>query len=259
MENLALVSLYHPTGAKVSVPLAVGIEMTLENASLIMRSIDNLIDAGFTVNLPGLEDGEMFEQIAFVVHREKANDDGTVTPIVDLYSQAGTFRQLGMYLNSPDDVAAFEQACGVSLLKLPLYEGSAPIERGKNSNLDKKYLTLLAAAPKVIYKLNPKWEGENDKKHSKRMFVRWESTRVAAVQADPATGEIKSDGNVELIPAEQEPLHQKLAAEFVSALAKQTGFKPGSIAKVLAKMDGKTTTMSAAMKFIESNIADVKG
>lgn len=176
-QSYALTNLYHPTGAKVSIPLSLTEQLTTEHATRLLYAVDALIAAGFNVNLPGLEDGENYEQIGFAVRREKANDDGSATPIVDVYPVNGNFRILGIYLNASDDVTAFETATGLRIASMPLYDG-APIERGKNPRLDKNVVSLKSPA-KLVWKLNPKWEGNDDKKHSKRVFVRWDGLRPA--------------------------------------------------------------------------------
>jgi hypothetical protein len=136
-----------------------------------------------------LEDGEHVEEIGFVVRRSKGNTDGTETPVVDLYPARGNFRLLAKYLNAKVDVRAFEASCGVTLTAIPLYEGDNSIERGKNPKMD-KYVVALKHPVKIVWKLNPRYEGENDKKNSKRLFVRW-------ADIPPAT-----EGNLVLSPAE---------------------------------------------------------
>jgi hypothetical protein len=174
-QNYALVSLYHPTGAKVSIPLSLAETITKGQASFLVESVDQLVAAGFTVNLPGLMDGENFEQIGFAVRREKVNDDGTVTPVMDVYPVNGNFRLIGMYLNSLENIKAFETATGLCVEKMLLWDGST-IERGKKPATD-KYVTALKAPAKLVWKFNPKWEGDTDDKHPKRLFVRWEGLR----------------------------------------------------------------------------------
>jgi hypothetical protein len=184
-ENYALTHLYHPgTGAKVSIPLDLAAALTTAQAKTLITSVDNLLLAGFTVNLPGLEDGENFEQIGFVVRREKENEDKTVTPVIDLYPAQGNFRVLGIYLNTAEEEIAFQQATGLKIFSLPLYDGN-PIERGKNTKND-RFVTTLKSPAKAVWKLNPKWEGENDKKHAKRSFIRWEGLRPANIPAASA-------------------------------------------------------------------------
>jgi len=94
------------------------------------------------------------------------------------------FRILGVYLNAEQDVQAFETACGVRLKDLPLYEGGNSIERGKGTKTD-KYVVTLPRPAKVVFKRNPRYEGEEDKKHSKRIFVRWHG--MNGNSAPPAT------------------------------------------------------------------------
>ncbi len=171
----ALTHLYHPAGCKVDIPLSLIEDLTIEHAARLVRSIDALLNAGFTVNLPGLLDGENYEQIGFAVRREKINDDNTTTPVLDVYPANGSFRVLGLYLNTADDVKNFEMATGLRIDSMPLYDGN-PIERGSNPRTD-RYVVPLAAPAKLVWKLNPKWEGENDKKHPKRIFSRWDGLR----------------------------------------------------------------------------------
>lgn len=211
MENIALVSLYHPSGAKVSIPLSIDEMLTPAHGITLLNSVDNLIMAGFTVNLPGLEDGENFEQIGFVVRREKVNDDSTTTPVVDVYPVTGNFRTVGLYLNTQDDISAFEGATGVKVSEMPVYDGN-PIERGKNPRADKNVVALKSPA-KLVWKINPKWEGENDKKHSKRQFVRWEGVRASAEPVRQAmtieqARTIKTAKGSELGSLSEKQLHQ---------------------------------------------------
>ena len=174
MENneCGWVKLYHPSGAQITIPLYMREPITQDMAVSLAGSVAQLLGAGFSVNAPGLEDGEFVEEIGFVVRRAKTNTDGTETPVIDLYPAQGHFRLIGKYLNNEDDIKLFEAACKVDLGKLPLYEGDNAIERGKNPKVDKY---VVAVKPfRVIWKLNPRYEGENDKKNSKRLFVRWD-------------------------------------------------------------------------------------
>jgi hypothetical protein len=171
----ALTHLYHPSGPKVDIPLSLMEALTID-ARILIRSVDALLEAGFTVNLPGVGDGETLEDIGFIVRKSKVNEDGTETPVIDLYPVNGNFRLIGHYLNNADMVAEFEAAVGLRLSALPLYEGDNSIERGKNPKLD-KYVVPLPKPAKLVFKQNPKYEGENDKKHPKRLFVRWHELR----------------------------------------------------------------------------------
>jgi hypothetical protein len=189
LKETGWVKLFHPSSAQVTIPLRLDKPILVAEAQALMASVTSLLQAGFSVDMPGLEDGEHVEEIGFAVRRSKVNTDETETPVVDLYPARGNFRLLAKYLNAEADVREFESACGVTLATLPLYEGDNSIERGKNPKMD-KYVIALKHPVKVVWKLNPKYEGENDKKNSKRVFVRWGSVVPAA------------DGNIVLSPAE---------------------------------------------------------
>lgn len=182
------VRLYHPAGVQVTLPVVIDQLITTEAAKLMLLNVSNLLGAGWLVNAPGLEDGEKIEDIKHVVKRVKANDDGTETPVMDLYPDRANFRILGVYLNDEAALRAFEKVTQIKLADLPLYEGDNSIERGKGPKTD-KYVTTLPRATKVIFKANPKWEGEDDKKHPKRLFVRWGEVAPSAaptIEATPA-------------------------------------------------------------------------
>lgn len=174
-NNNAWVKLYHPSGAQVTVPLP------LDSAQIeaVVKSLDTLVQSGLSVSAPGTEPGESVEQIGHLVRRSKTNTDGTETPLIDLYGVRANFRLLGLYLNDPDQLAEFERACGVHINDLQLYEGESPIERGKNPKLD-KYIFALPQPVQIVYRANPRWEGDNDKKNPKRVFVRWMSSGYAS-------------------------------------------------------------------------------
>jgi hypothetical protein len=176
------VKLFHPSSALVTIPLRLEKPILVTEAQALMESVTNLLQAGFSVEAPGLEEGEHVEEIGFVVRRSKANSDGSETPVVDLYPSRGNFRQLGKYLNNEADIQAFETACGVALNILPLYEGDNSVERGKNPKLD-KYVVALQAPVKVVWKLNPRYEGDQDKRNPKRLFVRWDAYQAVLAEA----------------------------------------------------------------------------
>lgn len=178
--NGGWVRLYHPTtGALATLPIAA------ETPEQALQAVEAYLAAGWKAEYAQVEK-ETRVPVTHIVRRVKANADGTETPVLDVYT-GGRFRTLGVYLNTPDDVAAFEQACGQRLSDFPLYEGGAPIERGANPRLDKKYVIPVQGLS-VVFKPNPRWEGEEDKKHPKRLFVRW-----AAAPTLNANGRSKND------------------------------------------------------------------
>lgn len=207
------VKVYHPTGLQVTLPIPATELITTEAAKLMLMNVSNLIGAGWLVNAPGLEDGERADDIGCVVRRVKANDDGTETPVIDLYPPRANFRILGVYLNDEGAVRAFEQAAGLTLVDLPLYKGDNSIERGKGPKTD-KYVISLPRSMKVVFKANPKWEGDEDKKHPKRLFVRWgvpasanaPDAALTAIRPFPATADLAAAKAVVMhLPIKQDP------------------------------------------------------
>jgi hypothetical protein len=183
-NNYGLVKLYHPVagGVQCTLPLPT-IALTKAQAQAMFDSLNVLLEVGFVPTQMGMEQGETKESVTHLARRSKANSDNTSTPIVDVYCN-GNFKVLGVYLNNTDDIVAFNAAFGLDLFKdIPLYDEDTSIERSKKPDKDKKYVVPVSGVD-AIYKLNPKWEGDDDKKHSKRILVRWETR---APKATPTT------------------------------------------------------------------------
>lgn len=159
---------YHPSGLQVTLPVP-------SDPGMAFAHVSGLIETGWLVNAPSLEAGEQIEDIAYVVRKSKANDDESETPIIDVYTERGNYRVVGVYLNTPQDVESFCAIANVKLADLPYYEGDGTIERGKGPKTD-KYIFKLPHPVKMVWKLNPRYEGPEDKKHAKRVFVRWLDT-----------------------------------------------------------------------------------
>ncbi len=158
---------YHPSGLQVTLPMPV-------DPAVAFVHVQTILETGWLVIAPSLEAGEQLEEIAYVVRKSKFNDDDTETPILDAYTERGNFRMVGIYLNTANDIEAFIQAAGVTLDKIPMYEADGTIERGKNPKTD-RFVFKLPRPIKLVWKPNPRYEGPEDKKHSKRVFVRWDN------------------------------------------------------------------------------------
>lgn len=175
------IKLYHPSGAQVSLPVPVLSRLTTQQAMDVLASVSEYINVGFRVTAPGLEEGELIEEINAVARREAK--DGT--PIVDFYS--GNMKLLKkfmhVYLNTEQDVAAFEKATGIQVALLQVYDGALAIAR--DDNKAGKYIVNLPRPIRVVWKLSPKWEewkaagGEGNEPH-KRLLVRYEADTPAA-------------------------------------------------------------------------------
>jgi len=182
--------LFHPAGAQVSLPVPLE-PLSAEQARAMFNSVAALIDAGFTVTAPGLEDGELAEEVNAVSLRN-AKDN---TPIVDFYSANTKLLKkfMHVYMNGEQEVADFEAATGLHLAGLTVYDGSLAIAR--DDNKAGKYISPLPRPIKLVWKLSPKWEewkatgGEGQEPH-KRLLVRYETkaSPVGAVTSKPPTG-----------------------------------------------------------------------
>ena len=170
------IKLYHPSGAQVSLPVPLLARLTAQQAMDVLGSVSEYINVGFLVNAPGLEDGELVEEVNAVARRE-AKDE---TQIIDFYSSNTKLLKkfMHVYLNAEQDVSAFEEATGLKVAALPAYDGALAIAR--DDNKARKYIVNLPRSIRLVWKLSPKWEewkatgGEGNEPH-KRMLMRYEA------------------------------------------------------------------------------------
>lgn len=181
--------LYHPRGPLVSLPV------TGDNPAAMFVCVSAMLDAGFVVAAPGLEVGEEREQVSHIL-RGSFERDGEITDTVLLYAanEGMEFSFLKLYLNSQQDVDAFESSCGVKLDNLLAYDGKDKPKRD-GGTIAKKYIAKLPKPVPVVFKQNPKWSEEENAKAlaaqkpyttPKRVFVRWADAPTAPANATPA-------------------------------------------------------------------------
>lgn len=142
-----------------------------------------LAAGGFTPNAPGVPDGGNVEMIGWVSRRIQINsDERPDTPIIDLFldNEGWNGRMVGIYLNTPEEVAAFEHACGIKMTALPLYDSAIPAKR--DDPRSSKYVVRLPRPTAAFIGENPRWEGAEDKKNQKRKFFGWKDAPVAPAQ-----------------------------------------------------------------------------
>lgn len=187
-DTTGWVKLFHPNGPQVTLPVPMLARLSAEQAVEMLASVSAYLNAGFLVSAPGLEDGELVEEISAVARRE-AKDE---TAIIDFYSSNTKLLKKFMhaYLNNEQDVAAFEAATGLKVDSLAVYDGALAIAR--DDNKAGKYLVNLPRPIKIIWKLSPKWEewkaagGEGNEPH-KRLLVRYDTGTSTPVVAEGAT------------------------------------------------------------------------
>lgn len=166
------VSGWLPNGVKVYFTLPiVSNELAFDHA---LAFTNGLLEKGFRQHEPGLEEGEQRETINMVARRKKTNDDGTITPVLDLYvnNDKMKHRFIAVYLNTDEDVKAFESVSGVKLASIPLNPAKAPVDR------DEKDFTLQTKPFNIVYKNNPQYDDAADTKKPKRLFVRFDGIQT---------------------------------------------------------------------------------
>lgn len=174
-----------PVTISFALPVVNGI-LDPATANGIRVSIANLIAVGFSVNAPGTEPGEIIEEMAWFSRRRQINKDGRPdTPLIDIYLNNPTWfsRYTGIYLNTPEEITAFENATGLKLKDMPLYDDDKPAKR--NDVRTGSYVIATATPVKVVVKDNPAYKGPDDKENKKRLFVRW--ANVVAAPAPEST------------------------------------------------------------------------
>lgn len=209
------VKLYHPSGALVTLPVIGRWKESAKGFDYMaaFSAVSDMIGVGFTVNAPGLDDGEKRQEVGFIVRREKENQDRSLTPIIDLYSTnpAESFKFLSIYLNNDAQVGAFERAAGVKLANVKVFPGAAP-ERGKSKQSD-AFITGVRPFP-VIYGQNPQYDEAEAKKATqndpykvpKRVFVRWGNL--------PAPSETKAEQPAAKVNTESTAVDEKIVSEW---------------------------------------------
>ena len=90
-----------------------------------------------------------------------------------------------------------------------------------------KYVVALKRPVKIVWKFNPRYEGENDKKNPKRLFVRW------------ANGAQTSDGNIVLSPVEKPALEEAKAVLCPLGSKSHPEFKGMTLEVVAQTEDGR--------------------
>jgi hypothetical protein len=194
---------WHKRGVQVTVPLRGEI-------STFAEQIESLFAWGFTAECPGLEEGEEKDHVAYVL-RGGSEHDGKVTPFVLLYStnDAYTWSFLKVYMNKPEDIAAFEFASKTKLDKLPDYVGNDKPQRGASVKTD-AYIVKVPKPFGVVFKKNPKHDDtEAGKMKPARLFVRWADMKPVSEQPTAAKPADAGDVNAKVM----EELAARLAAD----------------------------------------------
>ncbi len=166
------IRMYAPNGAEVLVSVE-----TDGNPVVAMEAAAALERMGLRPTPPNEFERERRSQLGCFVLRMHDNGDDTETPVVDIYLKHANgyvdrHRSMRVYLNSQQDMNRFEEAVGMSLDDIPVYDSDTPLERGRRPQRDEQYVVWPKRKVWVVWRLNP--ASQEDEKAPKRLFVRWE-------------------------------------------------------------------------------------
>lgn len=188
---------YLPNGLKVHYEFPI---VDLEAMALIAAKYDDLIELtnillskGLSLEMPGLEAGEQSYEITHIARRTQRNKkDNTTTPIIDLYRENLSFSDLKTWVDTDDEIKAFESATGLKLSTIQPFPGTSAIKRGESPDAD-GFVIKLTRPVKAIWKMNPDYV-EGSKTESKRIFVRWANATPATPQPPVAAAQAATTG-----------------------------------------------------------------
>jgi hypothetical protein len=143
---------YTPAGFQVYVTFA------MANAGEIDQRLET---EGYLPHAPGAEPGEVVEIMTHVCRRMHTNKkDGRITPVLAFYHEnsALNFKYDHVYMNSPEEIAEFEQLSGIKMMSIPEYDSDQFLDR-TSAKADKYIIKLphaikIAAADKPYTKLD---------------------------------------------------------------------------------------------------------
>lgn len=184
------VRLFHASGVQVTLPLG----KSQDEYKHLYASVDAMLASGFLTAEPGMQVGENKDMIGSVARREKVDERGT-TPVIDMYinHEKMVHSFLTIYLNTPQDIDAFEASSGLKLNSIKLYAGDNRLEKGTPKG--NQYLANCPRPFEAVWIPNPKYnkeEADSMRQSGKmytipaRKFVRFGGA-VAASTGTPAT------------------------------------------------------------------------
>jgi hypothetical protein len=237
------VKLFSPEGALVTIPIDLASVITPEQANNILYSVRNLCVVGFSVIEKGLEEGELTLTAASVARRTA----GDQTPIIDFFDPHPKVEKktLHTYLNSPEEIEAFENASGLKLSAIPEWEGEIAI--AKTHAKAGKYIIKMHQPVKIVYRISQKWlewnaaDPKPGREPMKKILVRYEA---------PAT-----------TPPTEQPKPVKMTFAIACAVKSPAGNEIGTLTREqldqlsLSQASNVTDQMREAASVILKNLA----
>jgi hypothetical protein len=218
------VKLFTPEGALVTIPIDPLLTISKQEGASLLTSVSNLIAAGFSVREPGLEEGEASLEAAFVARRTA----GDKTPIIDFFAPhvRAEKKVIHVYLNTPEDVAAFEKATGLKVSAIPEWDGDLAITKAHAKA--QKYIVKLPHPVRIVYEISQKWaewnalpqETRPKKEPMKKVLIRYEGNGHNPAQN--GTGGAQGAGNSETL-ATTPPMTFATACKVLTPGGKEIG------------------------------------
>lgn len=180
-DNNGWVKLWTASGVQVTLPVPFA-----DPASMLAYT-DSYLTAGWLVNAPNLEAGEYKEAIGYVCRMTFVNkDSGVKTPKIALYpdNQRAKFKCGQVYLDTSEEITAFEHATGLSLNAIAEYPSDAAPQRDGSGA---QFIVPVQRATVAIFRRNEKYV-EGGKDQPKNYFVRWDGATPKTESPAPANG-----------------------------------------------------------------------
>lgn len=180
-DNNGWVKLWTASGVQVTLPVP------FADPAAMLAYTDSYLTAGWLVNAPNLEAGEYKEAIGYVCRMTFVNkDSGVKTPKIALYpdNQRAKFKCGQVYLDTSEEITAFEHATGLSLNAIAEYPSDAAPQRDGSGA---QFIVPVQRAAVAIFRRNEKYV-EGGKDQPKNYFVRWDGATPKTESPAPANG-----------------------------------------------------------------------
>lgn len=164
--NTLWITGYAPTGHRINLTLAVNPDNLKSDIDRLMKLV---CEAGIQAREQGIEVGEDTVTVCAAIKREQLRD-GVTTPILDLYTERGNYREKPtVYLNTPEEIAAFEGLSGIRVKDMPTFEGDNSLER--DNPKFSRFVRQFKQPVTYVRRANPAHQKDSTKPQFK--FVRW--------------------------------------------------------------------------------------
>lgn len=189
--------LYLPNGCKwefspgVMSPFEAEIAAEQDYASALAYT-NRLLALGASVNAPGLEAGEVIEEVNQLAHWLKTDNDGGKSHRVDFYVNHPKMisRIVSLYVrHEKEELDKFQSITGIDLRTAKMLPTKSPIE--DKSNDPNGFILTLPSPIRIVIKLNPEFDETKPLGggQPRRLFVRFDSVGTPTPAPQPAAAQ----------------------------------------------------------------------